>query len=471
MRVVIFGTHVKQTNGYSKVVYELMKATHAAYGDWIELHLFGFQNFRNLNTHRCDLPPQIQVHDAFANEKPQGQGFGVAQVREYVERIRPDVCVVFNDILIINAIMKELKAASNRNEFKVLAYLDQVYLCQRPDLVDSVNNLADGAIAFTDAWKECIQWQGLKLPCHVLPHGINRQTYFPVPKALARKFFGMSPGDFLVLNLNRNQPRKRWDICLQAFAEVVKRLPNEPIKLVIGTELKGAWSLIDLYQRELRKRNVPLELGMSRLVVPGKAQSLSDEETNILYNAADVGINTCDGEGFGLCNFEQAAVGIPQIVPRIGGFVHYLDDTTSIMVQPRLNIYVDSTRDGVGGEAQLSLPDDYADAIVRYWRSEQLRRRHGAAARKLIVSRFEWDKIATMFRDILVATVPTPRAATPRPAASDLRCVKLTKEAIGAILSRGSRSSSNSQLHEEIRALQARLDALLAQAGKEGHLT
>jgi len=29
------------------------------------------------------------------------------------------------------------------------------------------------------------------------------------------------------------------------------------------------------------------------------------------YIIADIGINTCDGEGFGLCNFEQAGIGIP----------------------------------------------------------------------------------------------------------------------------------------------------------------
>jgi len=31
---------------------------------------------------------------------------------------------------------------------------------------------------------------------------------------------------------------------------------------------------------------------------------LSDFDINVLYNVADLGINTADGEGFGLCNFE-----------------------------------------------------------------------------------------------------------------------------------------------------------------------
>ena len=36
---------------------------------------------------------------------------------------------------------------------------------------------------------------------------------------------------------------------------------------------------------------------------------------NTIFNAADVGINTCKGEGWGLVSFEHAACKIAQIVP------------------------------------------------------------------------------------------------------------------------------------------------------------
>ena len=36
---------------------------------------------------------------------------------------------------------------------------------------------------------------------------------------------------------------------------------------------------------------------------------------NIIYNAADVGVNTCKGEGHGLVNHEHAACGVAQVVP------------------------------------------------------------------------------------------------------------------------------------------------------------
>jgi hypothetical protein len=43
-----------------------------------------------------------------------------------------------------------------------------------------------------------------------------------------------------------------------------------------------------------------------------------DEDINMFYNVADVGVNSADGEGWGLCNFEQMGVGVPQVVPRGG---------------------------------------------------------------------------------------------------------------------------------------------------------
>lgn len=406
VRVAIFGTHPKQFNGYSKVVYELCKAMCASKPD-VEMHVFGFQNFHNHPGHRNDVPRDVHVYDAHAEETPKAAGFGVPLARGYVTRVRPDVVVIFNDLMVLTSVLNEVKDAPNRKDFKIIAYVDQVYLCQRKDFLAFVNQHADAVIAFTPEWKDCIVKQGIRLPTYYLPHGFNPRTYFPIPKELARRHFGISPKDFLVLNLNRNQPRKRWDTCMQAFAEVVRRLPDAPVKLAIGTDLKGAWDLKELYERELVKRGVPVELGMSRLVIPGHPQMLTDEETNILYNIADIGINTCDGEGFGLCNFEQAAMGIPQVIPRLGGFVHIFDTSYATLVEPKLSLYVDATRDGVGGEAQLSCADDFADAIVRYYEDRKLMAEHGRRGREVLRERFSWDKIADRFHAILRSVYPS----------------------------------------------------------------
>jgi glycosyltransferase involved in cell wall biosynthesis len=460
-RVAIFGTHPKQFNGYSKVVYELIKAMSVedADTDDIELHVFGFQKFYDHPGHRKDVPERVHVYDAWDGEVPKAHGFGVAQAKAYVERIRPDVCVVFNDMMVLTAVMGELKDASNRAEFKVVAYIDQVYLNQKRHFIDYVNQHADAAIAFTPKWRECIQWQGLKVPCYVLPHGFNATSCYPIPRRLTRKFYGVKESDFLILNLNRNQPRKRWDICMQAFAEVVARRPEAPIRMVIATELRGSWDLMELLVRELRKRGLAEadaeRMAMQRIIVPGHPQQLTDEETNVLLNLADVGINTCDGEGFGLCNFEQAAIGIPQVVPKLGGFLHFFEaDETAVMIDPVLSAYADTSRDGVGGEMLLTKPSDYADAILRLYDDPALRDRIGKAGRKSILERFPWSSIARQFRDIVDAVCPPQKVGAAAAAAA---------EDPDAPIAITSSSPAADEKAKEIEALRARLRELGAQ--------
>ena len=400
-RVLFFGTHPKQFNGYSKVVYEIAKSI--CDSPDIKLSIYGFQNFHENQKHRTDLSKDIIIYDAFANEQPKGIGFGVNQVKEFVKLNRPDVCIVYNDMLVIQQIISQLKSIENQT-FKIIAYIDQVYLNQKKEFIDFVNKNVDAAIMFTKGWEECIKKQGLSVPAYYLEHGFNPMTYFPIPKNLARQYFGVKPEDFVILNLNRNQPRKRWDICLKAFAEVVSRRPDEPIKMLIATAVTGAWNLVDIFERELKKRGLTIEVGMKHIIFLDNPQKITDEETNLLYNVADIGINTCDGEGFGLCNFEQAGLGIPQVVPRLGGFVDFFDDDTAMLMDPKMAYYVDSTRDMVCGEALLCDYMDFVDAIEAYYTSKELRERHGQAARKNILTNYSWkritEKLVTIVKEV-----------------------------------------------------------------------
>lgn len=403
-KVLLFGTHPLQFNGYSKVVYELVQQF-AKFSD-VELRVYGFQNFYINAKHRSDLPGNVVVYDAFANEPAEKKtaGFGINEIPEYVKEFAPDVCVVYNDLLIITSCVQKIKEAGVPT--KIVAYVDQVYLCQKREYLDALNQHVDFAIAFTPYWETILKDQGVNVPTDFLQHGFNPRAHYTVPKNLARMYFGLRQDDFLILNLNRNQPRKRWDICLKAFAEVVSRLPDAPIKMVIATGLTGGWNLIEIFERELKKRNLTLQDGMKHIVILDNPQKITDEETNILYNAADIGINTCDGEGFGLCNFEQAGLGIPQVVSNVGGFIDFFNEDNAIVVEPILAYYVDSTRDAVCGEAMMCDYNDFADGIVEYYNDAEKRQKHGQAAREKILKDYKWSDIAEKLRGIIYRVTP-----------------------------------------------------------------
>jgi len=133
-------------------------------------------------------------------------------------------------------------------------------------------------------------------------------------------------------------------------------------------------------------------------------QSSNDEYINNLYNACDIGINCCDGEGFGLCNFENAGVGKPQIIPKIGGFLDFFNDDNSIMIKPKWRYYVDSSRDEIGGEASVCDPDDFTDAMEKYYKDKLLITQHGDNARQSVL-KYKWDdearKMYKVFLDLV----------------------------------------------------------------------
>ncbi len=404
MKVLFFGTHPFSTNGYSYVVVELAKEM--AKKSEFDYSIYGFQNFVAKDDHKKarQMPENVFVYDACANENPRQQGFGFDQVTEFVTNHKPDVVIIYNDMIVVSNVLDKLKAVPDRN-FKIIVYADQVYLHQKKEHIARLNKEADFVLAFTPYWEDNIKKLGITKPTDYLCHGFSKEIHYPVPKALARQYYGLKESDFIIMNLNRNQPRKRWDTCLQAFAEIVSRHPDEPVKLLIATAVNGAWNLMEVYERELWKRGITLEEGMKHIILIDNPQQLSDEEINILYNVADVGINTCDGEGYGLCNFQQAAIGIPQIVPYIGGFREFFTKDNALLVEPKFTFYVDAARDGVGGEAQICDPADYVDAIEAYINDKSLVKLHGKRCREEIPVKYSWDKIADRFANILKRVV------------------------------------------------------------------
>ena len=401
-KVLFFATNVRQYNGYSYAIYEL--ACQLAKKDDIELTIYGFQNFYNNPTHARNLPSNVYEYDAFANENPKQQGFGFDQVSEFVNMNKPDLCIIYNDMVVVTNIINQLYKVVNK-QFKIIVYIDQVYLHQKKDYINFLNNRVDFVLAFTPYWEECVKSQGITLPTDYLQHGFNPMIHYPFPKELARRYYNVKNDDIIILNLNRNQPRKRWDICLQAFAEIVAAYKDKPVKLLIATSVDGAWNLFEVFERELKKRGLTLQDGMKHLIIIDNPQQLTDEDINILYNLADIGINTCDGEGFGLCNFQQAGIGTPQVVPEIGGFRDFFNEENSKLIKPVVNLYIDNSRDGVGGESEICSYKDFVDAISFYLNNPEILKQHGKNARQYILSNYKWSDLGDKLHEIIKRVV------------------------------------------------------------------
>jgi glycosyltransferase involved in cell wall biosynthesis len=178
-----------------------------------------------------------------------------------------------------------------------------------------------------------------------------------------------------------------------AFVELLVKYPTKPIYLLCICDRgeKGGWDLFNIFSHELKLRGVAIEQFANRLIITAQNMSFKDEEINLFYNAADVGISTADGEGWGLCQFEQMGVGVPQVVPDIGGYKEFCSSENSVIVKPTVRYYLPSAFSPVGGEAMACDPHAVCLAMEEYVLDSQKKEAHGIAAKEKILS-YTWEK-------------------------------------------------------------------------------
>jgi glycosyltransferase involved in cell wall biosynthesis len=368
MRVVLISTHIDQTTGYSKVAHNLLKQA-STLAPRVKLFHYGFQRHPNAPSHR-KAPAGVNLYDAAANEDPKEEGFGFNKVHDYLEMVGPDVVMIYNDPLIIHKFVEAMKHDKKTSTYKLWIYVDQVYEGIAAPLMQTIRDHADRVYCFTEIWKQKFLSYGPVSDVRILEHAADPTTFSALPddtRVLFRKSLGIPASAVVFLNANRNSQRKRLDLTLAGFARVLKTHPNA--YLVIATNINpqaGAYyDIPTIFQREAARAGLD-QLALSHLVLidTSPPNVVGDEGINQLYNAADIGINTSDGEGFGLCQLEHMLTGAPQVVTDIGSFRTFLDETTAVFIPPGDDSYFPGSMP-LGGWAPTFSVDAVSTAMTK----------------------------------------------------------------------------------------------------------
>lgn len=409
VKFMLVGTHAHQTTGYSKVTYHLIQEL--AKNPQIEIYHFGFQKFMKAPPDYRVYPKGVDVHDTVQAEQAktakQEMGFGFSQLPDYVRKVKPDMIMIYNDAGVICQFLDSLANNLQPSErtYKMYIYLDQVYTIQRPDFLARMDKDAEGYFVFTQYWKSILEKQGIKKPIHIMRHGFNPEQFKPMDRLAMRRKHNIPENLFVFLNLNRNTPRKRYDLVVTAFAKLVARNPTKPLALLCicdGGE-SGGFLIQEIFIRELENLGVPLQFHAHKLMISKSALTHTDELINELYALSDVGITAADGEGFGLCQFEAMGVGIPQVVPYIGGFRDFCkNNVNSLTVKPKNKYYLPLASSSVGGCIEVIDPDELCQAAEKYIMDSDMRAEHGAAARKTVLE-YKWANEVKPLVDVILS--------------------------------------------------------------------
>lgn len=336
MRFVLVSTHVDQTTGYSKVSYNLLKQISTLSPKVKPFH-FGFQRHPGRTSLR-KVPEGVVPYDAAANEDPKEEGFGFNKINEYLDMVNPDVVMIYNDPLIVMRFIDAMKHERGKSPYKLWVYLDQVYEGIAQQLIDSIREHSDRIYCFSDVWKKkCLEY-GPFPDVRILEHAVDPTVFSCMPSAsiaTVRTNLSVPSDGILFLNANRNSQRKRLDLTLGGFARLIARSPTKPYYLLVLTNASpqsGAFYDVQrVFMEELKGQGLDIQTHVRKLLLIDSSSPnlMSDEAINQIYNASDIGINTSDGEGFGLCQLEHMYTGAPQVVTDVGTYSSFLNSNVA----------------------------------------------------------------------------------------------------------------------------------------------
>ncbi|HYH86207.1 MAG TPA: hypothetical protein VEX60_12195, partial [Pyrinomonadaceae bacterium] len=250
-RILIAGDAAVPT-GFARVMEGVFRPLSRAY----ELHHLG-TNYRG-DPHGYDW----KVYPAEIG----GDRWGAKRIVPLVEKIRPQLVFILNDIWVQHAYMKELRGLKSLPPVILYCPVDG-----GPIDPESIEPLAGVTrfVAYTEFGRRQIEAAALaqkqKDPSfafpgvEVIPHGVDTDTFRPLDDDLrsarlqARKLLFPDAANleerFIVLNANRNQPRKRIDTTVRGFALFARdKPPGVNLFLHMGVEDVG-WNVVLLARR------------------------------------------------------------------------------------------------------------------------------------------------------------------------------------------------------------------------------
>lgn len=387
-KILIIGDAAAPT-GFARVIRSIFEPLHAHY----ELH----QLATRFDGGEHDYPWPLYPAGKGAS------GYGFDQVPRLVDEIQPAIVFLLYDIVFQVQYLEHLRKAKWQPQIVIYSPVESGPIA--PEILQRLGGVSRYVI-FTEYGKREIE-SALRIVQHtdlefrfpeleVIPHGVATDKFFPLQnKVEARRRMKLDDpvhsNAFIVLNANRNMPRKRIDLTIHGFALFAKGKPvNVKLYLHMATEDTG-WNVLILAKRYgIFDRLIMTQADNSR-------PTFSDEQLNFLYNACDVGITTTTGEGWGMPSFEHAATRAAQIVPRHTSLADLWKGAAEF-IDPVMTL----TYPGNLTHAHIVTPEGVAAALERLYHDRAHRASLADAAyRNATRPELNWTSIAARWRQLL----------------------------------------------------------------------
>ncbi len=207
---------------------------------------------------------------------------------------------------------------------------------------------------------EAYERLGIEREVKVIPNFVDTQAFSP---ALCEASETNSSECGGIIHVSNFRPVKRVPDLVYAMAIVTKEEPNAKLTLVgDGPDRHGVEKLIEDLKLH---RNVTLT-GF-RSDIPN------------LMRCSDIGVLCSETESAPLTLLEGMSTGLPMVATKVGGVLEIVEDGKNGLIVPP------------------KYPEELAQAILRLYRDQKLRKRLGEKARKTVLERYTAEKVVNQY--------------------------------------------------------------------------
>jgi len=331
--------------------------------------------------------------------------FGSHRIAELVQRIKPDLVWVTNDFWISINLWDHLKKVREKIAFKFFCYTPIDSYGIYPETMPPAQEW-DGLATYTQFGAEELRKAGYEKHIDIVGHGTDFSKFFPLDQKECRQALGVPEDAFIVFNGTRNQPRKRIDLTIKGFIQFALDKPDARLWLHMGQKDMG-WDLVPLFKRVARDMGYD---SVGKLILTNPAFSTENclpiEQLNQVYNAVDIGVNTCIGEGWGLVNTEHAATGVAQLVPDHTSLREIFHDV------PRISVESWEVDRNYGLDRGQPSPNELAQLLTEYYEDRKLLASMGQRCYERVhETEFTWPAVTSKMEAIVkrLLTVPAEK--------------------------------------------------------------
>jgi glycosyltransferase involved in cell wall biosynthesis len=294
----------------------------------------------------------------------------------------------------------EAKVCVQRNMMSAYHDLD-LAICPSQAAQTALTSLA-GEIAGEQGWPTQRRPRTI-----VAPLGVDAGRFGAGAKDSLRDANGIARDEVVFLYVGRLCPWTKMDLTplLVAFAEVVRRVGDRPVRLlIVGQEQTPGYAMT------LAAVAAELDVG-ARVEI---WTSVAGEALPSVYAMADVFVSPCDNiqETFGLTLVEAMASRLPVVASDWSGYREIVDDGQTGYLVPTLSApagrqataaaFYAGYRSSVGSAAQTTAVnlDVLVDRMARLAVDEARRMTMGAQGRAAVERRYDWAVVIAAYEGI-----------------------------------------------------------------------